>query len=516
LKTRFGDDIELEQAEQAGDCTVRRTITGNLWSQLDQLTDLLALINFQFRLKAEVSRTVNAYNALAVKEMIVNAIVHRDYERNEPVEIRIEPKSITVISPGGLIAAVASQVGDQSFQQAITENRGSIKGYRNPAISDLFYGGGQMDRAGSGLSDLVVLTVNNNGAVTFGPTEDNQQFIVTMEARPEAVDEITNTALPIAEEVVRYSSNLVPIEVLPEKIWHAGTTAISNRSFYRNAGDLAVPPGHVVDGRFYSFYDLEHLAAVMVTPFDEGDIETMELSELLAFPGGEPIFLKLLHDELFEHLRAKGLQIEYGRRRAYFGRGEEPERKLSYQGRVRKATRTVVKARTKRDSNDVVYYEHKAVSFSVMPFGHDWAVVLTPGYAFTRDGVRNPISRERTNSLSTRRAARDFNPTVLQDVSFWVAILSGEAEGLFALEHDASNDLARFAPTILLSHRTPTISFNVSAFEETSQFENEIDDDLRRLEAELEALALEPEEDDTGDAEEPEGEGAAPETDDDD
>ena len=103
--------------------------------------------------------------------------------------------------------------------------------------------GGQMDRAGSGLSDMVVLTVNNNGSVDFGPTEDNRQFIATMAARPEAVDEITHTALPLAEEVVRYSSNLVPIEVLPEKVWHTGTTAKSNRSFYNDAGDLAVPPG---------------------------------------------------------------------------------------------------------------------------------------------------------------------------------------------------------------------------------------------------------------------------------
>jgi hypothetical protein len=493
LRGHFGEDIELEQSDRPGEFTVRRTITGNLWSQLDELTDLLALINFQFRLKAEVSRTVNAYNAIAVKEMIVNAIVHRDYERNEPVEVLVESKCITVTSPGGLIAEIAAQVGEQPFQQAIAEHRGSIKGYRNPAISDLFYGGGQMDRRGSGLSDMVVLTANNNGAVTFGPSADNQQFTVTMEARPEAVDEITNTALPITEEIVRYSSNLIPIDHLPERIWHTGTAAKSNRSFYRDAGDLAVPPGHVADGRFFSLYDLESLAAAMVTPFDESDIETIGVDELLNQPGGEPIFLKLLHDQLFEHLRAKGLQIEYDRRRAYFARGDEPELKVSYQGRLRKATRTVVKARTKRDSNDVVYYEHKAVSFSVMPFGHDWAVILTPGYAFTRDGVRNPISRERTNTLSTRRAARDFNPTVLQDVSFWLAVLSGEGEGLFALQHEPKNDLARFAPTILLSHRLPTISFNVSAFEETSQVDTEIDDDLRRLDAELEALALEPE-----------------------
>jgi hypothetical protein len=67
---------------------------------------------------------------------------------------------------------------------------------------------------------------------------------------------------------------------------------------------------------------------------------------------------------------------------------------------------------------------------------------------------------------------------------------------LFALEQQDRNDLARFAPTILLSPRMPTISFNVSAFSESSQRDSEIDEDLRKLNAELEALALEPEEDD--------------------
>jgi hypothetical protein len=139
---------------------------------------------------------------------------------------------------------------------------------------------------------------------------------------------------------------------------------------------------------------------------------------------------------------------------------------------------------------------------------------LTPGYAFTRDGVRKPISRERTNSLSTRRAARDFNPTVLQDVSFWIAVLSSEGDGLFALECDA--ELSRFAPTIILSHRPPTVSFNVAAFQESTSFESQIDEDLRRLDIELEELALDPDEEDAKeDGEDPEMEEDESGTDDD-
>jgi hypothetical protein len=494
LRSHFGEDTDIDATGQSGIGKVHRTITGNLWSQLDELIDFLALVNFQFRLKAEVSKTVSAYHPLAIKEMIVNAIVHRDYESAEPVRVLIEPREITVISPGGLIDEIAAQVGDVPFQQAIERKRAQpLKGYRNPAISDLFYGGGQMDRRGSGLSDIVTMTANNNSAVAFGPIDENQRFIVTMQARPEAIDEITNTALPLTDETVRFSSNLVPIEEMPAVVWHVGTSASSNRSFYKAAEGLAAPPGHVSGGRFYSFYDLEALSEAMVVPFDPGDIETLQLDELLEIPGGESIILKLLHDQLFEHLRVVGLQIEYDRRRAYFARGEETELKVSYQARVRKATRTVVKARTKRDSEDIVYYEHKAISFSAMRFGQDWAVVLTPGYAFTRDGVNKPIARERTNVLSTRRAARDFNPNVLQDVAFWLAILSREAEGLFALELREGNDLSRFAPTVLLSHRPPTISVNVSAFDDGYSRDREIDEDLAKLDSELETLALQSE-----------------------
>jgi hypothetical protein len=509
LRERFDADLEAEASErdERDELTVRRTITGNLWTQLDTLIDLLALVNFQFRLKGEVSRTVNAYNAIAVKEMIVNAIVHRDYDRGEPIRVVVEPRSIRVTSPGGLVDEVAAQVGGQSFQEAIADRTRPIKGYRNPAISDLFYGGGQMDRRGSGLSDMVLLTANNNATVSFGPIDNNSLFCVTLEARPEAVDEITNTALPVTDETVRYSSNLLAVEAMPLRVWHAATMASSNRSLYRAAADVAIPPGHVNNGRFYSLYDLDAITHELTTPFEPGDVETMSFDELLALPGGESIALKLMHELLFEHLRARGLEIDYVRRRAYFALGDEPELKVSYQGRIRKATRTVVKARTRRDTGAVAYYEHKALTFSVMRFGVAWAVVLTPGYAFTRDGLRKPLGREKTNSLSTRRAARDFNPSVLHDVSFWIAYLSAEAEGLFALEHEEGHPFARFAPAVLLSHRPPTISLNVSAFGELQEQESEVDEDLRRLETELEELALAPESSESERADQDDGEG---------
>ena len=494
LRGRFGDDVEPEPSDRDGLFTVRRTVTGNLWTQLDALLELLALVNFQFRLKGEVSTTVSAYNPIAVKELVVNAVVHRDYECGEPIVVAVEPEFVTVTSPGGLVEGVAAQVGSQSFQEAIVGRTRAIKGYRNPVISDLFYGGGQMDRRGSGLSDVVRLTANNNAKVSFGPLDSNRRFSVTLEARPEAVDEITNTALPVTGGTARYSSNLLAIEAMPNVVWNAPTTASSNRRLYDTSDDLAIPPGHVSDHLFYCFYDLNRITQEMSTPFDPGEVETTSLEALLAQPEGEAIALKLVHELLFEHFRARGLQLDYKRKRAYFAVADGMERKVTYRGRVRKATRTVVKARTRRDGDEVVYYEHKALTFSVMRLGEAWAIVLTPGYAFTRDGARTPLSRERTNSLSTRRGARDFNPTVLHDVAFWVAYLSAEADGLFALEHVEDNPFGRFGPAVLVSHRPATVAFNDSALGELREHDAEIDEELRELEAELEELALAPEE----------------------
>lgn len=490
LRDRFGDEVDITPTDENGQGRVARTIRGNLWSQLETLTDLLSAVNAQFRLKGEVSRDVNAYHPLAIKEAIVNAVVHRDYDREEPIKVLVDPVSIEVISPGGLIEELSAQVAGQPFQEAIANRRAPIKGYRNPVISDLFYGGGQMDRRGSGLFDIIRFTANNNGAVQLGPTPSNSHFGVRLEARPEAVDVLTNTAVSDEDARVRYTTNLLPFEQLPKYVWHSGTTAGSNRTFYtqaRSAG-LPVPPGMVHDGRFFSFYDLEQMSEAMVTPFDPGDIELLAFSELVNLPGGESVVLKLLHDLIFEHLKACGLWIEKDRRRAYFPKGDELERKVNYQARVRRATRTVVKARTKRDSDEVIYFEHKALNYSIMRFESDWAIVLNPGYVFTRDGLSKYLAPEKTNVLSTKRSARDFNQTVVQDVAFWLAVVSEGAEGMFALRCTDGNQLASFAPVVLLQGHAPNISVNSAAFDGGAS-RLDLDDDLERLEAELEELA---------------------------
>lgn len=500
MRKSFGQDVEFESS--ADEVVVfKSSVGGTLWAQLDALLDALSQINHQFRLKEETSRMVRPFAPLAIKEMIVNALAHRDYQMAAPILVKASPDAITVISPGGLVEQVEEELAGTDIESFIKSGGRNVKGYRNPVVADLYYGGGAMDHTGSGLADLWRETVANNGQARFGSLDENTAFEVEIRARPEAIDELTNTAIPEHSETIRYAANIIPISELPKHVWHAGTSQSAAWRVIKSAeeADLVCPSGHVADRRFYSLYDLRDLAENHVTPFDVGDVEKLAVEELLELPGGGNILIKLLSDFFVGHVRRLGMYFDHRHERVYFTRtDDEPEIQISYQARLKRAKRTVVKPRLKKDSDEVNWYEHKAFTFRISKFGDQWGVVINPGYAFTRNGYGRYVSRELTNKLSTRRAAKDFNPNAHNDVTFWLAMLSGEQSGLVALRPDCTEELQAFAPTIAISARLPTTSYQAGIFDE-SQSSMDDDDEMEAFAQELDDLVEDDDEEPTSD-----------------
>ena len=68
------------------------------------------------------------------------------YDREGPVRFEVTPSEIRVASPGGIIAEVVAQMTGKTLETVVRSGSRGTKGYRNPVITDLFYGGGQMDR----------------------------------------------------------------------------------------------------------------------------------------------------------------------------------------------------------------------------------------------------------------------------------------------------------------------------------------------------------------------------------
>ena len=447
-KTLGLDAQDEDSSSDLAQGTVERLVEGTLWNQLDRATEALGLVNAAFRLKGDVSETVFPYPALLLKELLVNALVHRDFEVEEPVTIDVTPSSIRFGNPGGLVDEVARQVGADSIEHEIRSGRRGIKGYRNPVVTDLFYGAGNMDKSGSGLYDVFKLGTDNGNRVHFGPADGNARFEAVVDARPEAVDEVTGTAPPVDLRVTRFSANAVEIVELPDTVWHAETSCRGAGQVYGATGADWLPTFLTWSGRLFTFSDLDHPANPLRQAID-GPVETLALDEFVALRGdaetgdddalikgsrtGEDLLSWMLGLTLQRHLAARGLVVDKKRNRAYFPRSATGPRKVTYQARVQRATRTVAKARGNRKDGTPSYWEHASVGYRFEKFGDAWTLVLVPSYVFTYNGRRGLLDSKRVNKLSTKRQSRDYNSSVHYNLVFWLWVLSGGDGDAFSL-----------------------------------------------------------------------------------
>src|SRR5260370_2033209 len=261
-----------------------RIFTGHLWSHLDHVIEALEEINRPFRLKGPISETVFPYPPLALKELVVNALVHRSYEEQQRVVIEVEPTHIRITNPGGLVDEIVQRVA-QPLQAEIEQGKRGIKGYRNPVIADLFYGAGAMDKASSGLADVQKWVNENEGKVVFGPNAADTTFKVVLVRRPEVVDEITGMATPLVI-TARYLSNLLEALAWPETVWYAGTTARKPADVWEGMGGIPLPAFILADARLYTFADLRDPTNPFCGKFDMHDVRAIATAEFMIGEAG--------------------------------------------------------------------------------------------------------------------------------------------------------------------------------------------------------------------------------------
>jgi ATP-dependent DNA helicase RecG len=96
------------------------------------------------------------YPEIAVRELLVNAIVHRDYESNTPVRFYWFADRIEIQNPGGL------------YGEVTPENYLSHNSYRNPVLAEAMKVWGYVNRFGYGIQRAQrLLSENGNGEARF-------------------------------------------------------------------------------------------------------------------------------------------------------------------------------------------------------------------------------------------------------------------------------------------------------------------------------------------------------------
>ena len=133
-------------------------ISGDLLSVMSILNTRIKT-NIQATLKQVTvlqEKTVFNYPAVAVRELMMNAIMHRDYSSNTPVRFYWFADRIEIQSPGGLYGEVT--------KETLTERNS----YRNPIIAEAMHSLGYVNRYGYGIQRAqAALKENGNSPAEF-------------------------------------------------------------------------------------------------------------------------------------------------------------------------------------------------------------------------------------------------------------------------------------------------------------------------------------------------------------
>ena len=172
-----GSYIELlrfnTKEAEASDDFIEKTFTGPIWKQVQDALDYINTNVIEEKVvklqgQAESERFFNyPYNAL--EEALVNAVFHKSYREQEPVEIRIYVDSIQILNYPGL----AKWINLERFAE------GRIKGrkYRYRRIGELFKEIDLSEKKGTGIPKILrELKKNGSPGPEFDMDDDRTYF----------------------------------------------------------------------------------------------------------------------------------------------------------------------------------------------------------------------------------------------------------------------------------------------------------------------------------------------------
>ena len=173
-----GAQIDLVEFPEgvAGKSFTEKTFTGTIQQQL---RDVLSYIKkfiikekvIKYSDRAEADRFFN-YPYEALEEALANAVYHKNYELAEPIEVRILPTAIEIISFNGI---------DPSLKQAdFDKGRVRARRYRNSRIGEFLKELKLTEGKGTGIPTIIqTLSKNGSPKPIFDANEPERAFFIS-------------------------------------------------------------------------------------------------------------------------------------------------------------------------------------------------------------------------------------------------------------------------------------------------------------------------------------------------
>lgn len=407
----------------------REIYEGNLIGQHRRLLQKLetADVNPQLKIKQRRQHSdQTAYPPRVLVELLVNMLVHRDYEVPESSRIELHPGSEVVFSnPGGLTQELAGKVTVEDDGRIILSE--GLTDQRNPSLCDIFFGISAMERAGTGLIDVGQLMLGCGGGAAFyhNSLESRFRAVVTQPQASAGSHVIARSDVPTG----LYVLNVLPFTVVPENVSIVRLSApLHERPQTINLSECGTFVKRGME--LWSFVPLSILTTLLEPIVDKKSSATIPRKEIEGSPDSKRVLSWLLRNHLeYELLTFEddGLILEDSRKhRAYFVGDNKGERAITWNSAQRRGNkREVVK---RRADGPRAWFENEGFGYEIVDVGGFWCVRIKPFYMFTGPDAITPLPAFTRSSKATRRIKFDRNKNVEADLAFWASFLGRGAE----------------------------------------------------------------------------------------
>lgn len=152
-----GAFIKIAFFENSADIVYQNVIEGNLFSQVQQVFDLLFTKYLKAHISYEGIQRVEQfdYDSSSLREIIHNAIVHKDYSSGVPIQIGVFKDKMFIYNTG--------QLPQNWTIKTITSKHRSVP--FNPDIANAFFKAGLIESWGRGIEKVIESSKKYNGVM---------------------------------------------------------------------------------------------------------------------------------------------------------------------------------------------------------------------------------------------------------------------------------------------------------------------------------------------------------------
>ncbi len=143
--------VRFTGEDEASDFEYEHRFEGDLTTQLGQMEEFIKANIVKVVLPELGGEYVSSYPLRAVKELLFNAVIHKDYQSNAPIKFYEFSDRIEISNAGGL------------YGKARPENFPNENDYRNPAISEAVKNLGYVNGFNVGVKAAIAV-LNKNGS----------------------------------------------------------------------------------------------------------------------------------------------------------------------------------------------------------------------------------------------------------------------------------------------------------------------------------------------------------------